>query len=970
MRNTIIIDSTNVCTCEAVVCCDTQSNEIILEIKIPNVQSPQFELYIDDTLVKKIDLTSLATNIFILSEEYWNLGSYVKFRFVTANSTGTMFRINFPETITDISVARSGTTEFTVISKEIEEDEEDDESSEGGGTSDGGSTSSIDVIDNLTSTNTKAALSANQGRILKSNIDSQADRVTELLTNLNATNIQLGMALDDIEYLEDCSRNFTNKFVYVNDDIGDLFELTDELDKRTDANDTKIAELQSKVGEGLSVEVGTVTTAEAGTEASVTNSGTDAHAVLDFVIPKGDAGENGVSVSSVAQTTTSTADGGTNVVTVTLSDGTKSTFNVKNGSKGSTGNGIKSTTVTYQASTSGTTVPTGTWSTSIPTVSAGSYLWTRVIFTYTDGTTATAYGVAKHGADGKDGSDANVSFTQALTSGTKIGTLTLDGVDIELYAPNDVKANQVNTTTSADYRVLLSTNAHDSNETNAIRKSTNFRANPATGAFFAKGFNRNVITGQTLDVNTLTLSAGSPEIMRYICKTSGGSSNITNIPVTGQPFILDVELIRWASTTDYITKQTFVSIGDKHREYVRYCTSGTWETNWTKRLFTDNNTTYGVASTSANGLMASTDKSKLDETNIAYGTCSTAGDASAKEVTIDGNSNWALKKGAIVTVKFTNTNTASNHTLNVNGTGAKQIWYNNAVYTGNSSTTGGYANRYVTYVYDGTYWVWIGHSLDANTTYTNASLGQGYGTCATAEATTAKVVTLSSYALTVGGVVAVKFTYAVPASATMNINSKGAKAIYHRGSAIKAGVIKAGDIATFIYDGTQYHLLAIDRTTTGTLTTSDVVDNLTSTSTTAPLSAKQGKVINDKVNELGEHGYSLAINYKVTSTTASTQTTYSSRKFSDYDYLVFTVGNTATDVRNSITLPLLPFKQGGIDVLLDFWIGPETVSAKVYNQICVEYVSDTQYKVYAKQTVSADIILNIYGFKMVDKSTV
>lgn len=48
-------------------------------------------------------------------------------------------------------------------------------------------------------------------------------------------------------------------------------------------------------------------------------------------------GKLGETIESVKQTTTSTADGGTNVITVTLSDGTKSTFSVKNGSKGSTG---------------------------------------------------------------------------------------------------------------------------------------------------------------------------------------------------------------------------------------------------------------------------------------------------------------------------------------------------------------------------------------------------------------------------------------------------------------------------------------------------------------------------------------------------------------------------------------------------------------------------------------------------------
>ena len=51
----------------------------------------------------------------------------------------------------------------------------------------------------------------------------------------------------------------------------------------------------------------------------------------------GATGAQGVSVSDVKQTTTSTADGGNNVITVTLSDGTSKSFTVKNGSKGSTG---------------------------------------------------------------------------------------------------------------------------------------------------------------------------------------------------------------------------------------------------------------------------------------------------------------------------------------------------------------------------------------------------------------------------------------------------------------------------------------------------------------------------------------------------------------------------------------------------------------------------------------------------------
>lgn len=47
--------------------------------------------------------------------------------------------------------------------------------------------------------------------------------------------------------------------------------------------------------------------------------------------------KDGVSIQSVEQTTTSTEDNGINVITVTLTNGTKTTFEVRNGSKGSQG---------------------------------------------------------------------------------------------------------------------------------------------------------------------------------------------------------------------------------------------------------------------------------------------------------------------------------------------------------------------------------------------------------------------------------------------------------------------------------------------------------------------------------------------------------------------------------------------------------------------------------------------------------
>lgn len=64
---------------------------------------------------------------------------------------------------------------------------------------------------------------------------------------------------------------------------------------------------------------------------------------------------------------------------------------------------IKNTAVTYQVGDSNTKAPTGTWSPNIPSVPVGKYLWTRTVFTYSDDTISTSYGVSSMGAKGDQG---------------------------------------------------------------------------------------------------------------------------------------------------------------------------------------------------------------------------------------------------------------------------------------------------------------------------------------------------------------------------------------------------------------------------------------------------------------------------------------------------------------------------------------------------------------------------------------
>lgn len=74
-----------------------------------------------------------------------------------------------------------------------------------------------------------------------------------------------------------------------------------------------------------------------------------------------------------------------------------------NGIAGKDGVGIRSTTITYAQGTSGTLAPTTGWTSQVPNVPAGQYLWTKTVWSYTDNTNETGYSVSKIGEQGPQG---------------------------------------------------------------------------------------------------------------------------------------------------------------------------------------------------------------------------------------------------------------------------------------------------------------------------------------------------------------------------------------------------------------------------------------------------------------------------------------------------------------------------------------------------------------------------------------
>ena len=234
-----------------------------------------------------------------------------------------------------------------------------------------------------------------------------------------------------------------------------------------------------------------------------------------------------------------------------------------------------------------------------------------------------------------------------------------------------------------------------------------------------------------------------------------------------------------------------------------------------------------------NGLMTAADKQKLNGiasgaevnqnafSNVKVGSITVAADT--KTDTLE------IVAGGATTIKADSTNKITISSTDKSVTAAANHYTPSTDSSAEKDASGGTATQLPTSSTGTLVQVVTGVQMDAkghvtgvvskglwspNNTYSNTSLGQGYGTCATEEATAAKVVTLSDYSLTTGGIVAVKFTYGLCASATMNINSRGAKKIFIDGAEVTDTTAKrvlAGDIAYFIFDGTQYHFLGTDK---------------------------------------------------------------------------------------------------------------------------------------------------------------
>lgn len=168
------------------------------------------------------------------------------------------------------------------------------------------------------------------------------------------------------------------------------------------------------------------------------------------------------------------------------------------GDKGDTGNPatLSSSAIEYQASSSGTTVPSGTWSSTVPTVQQGDYLWTRTTLTFNTGSPVVSYAVGRIGVDGTGtGTVQSVNAVQPDAN----GDVTLTAGDIPTSGSSDVATDLSSLTTalgnkanaSSAVTVTIATSDWSSNtctkSVSGVTASNNIVVSPDPSSFLAYG---------------------------------------------------------------------------------------------------------------------------------------------------------------------------------------------------------------------------------------------------------------------------------------------------------------------------------------------------------------------------------------------------------------------------------------------------------------------------------------------------
>lgn len=226
--------------------------------------------------------------------------------------------------------------------------------------------------------------------------------------------------------------------------------------------------------------------------------------------------------------------------TVQYSDGNKTeaysvSYKGTNGTNG-TSVTVSKTEITYQVSTSGTTAPTGTWSTTMPSCDQGQYLWTKTYVKYSDGKDTTSYSVSYKGVDGekfafnmlRETNQGSKHWVNMGASGKySVESITTeDSINaVKLICTKPIASNEWQFCEFSDYEMLKSLKAsttytlsYDIKTNRSGKILHNIKTGGGQKPFFANDISCKVLGNETWEHVSLKMTSGTtlPNLDRQV----------------------------------------------------------------------------------------------------------------------------------------------------------------------------------------------------------------------------------------------------------------------------------------------------------------------------------------------------------------------------------------------------------------------------------------------------------------------
>lgn len=432
---------------------------------------------------------------------------------------------------------------------------------------------------------------------------------------------------------------------------------------------------------------------------------------------------------------------------------------------------------------------------------------------------------------GGGGGGSVVSFTQVLSSGTKIGIITIDGTSTDIYAPSGGGGGVFYGTCGTAAATAAK----------AVTCPSFTAADLTAGTVLYVDFTySNTVASPTLNVN----STGAKDIMRYGTtrpSTSAASSwnagSIVCMVYDGTYWNIE----GWLNTTYSAISQT--NIENQSGTSSGLITGQRFTQGLAARLAISQTLASGteIAEITLNGTATKLYAPSSGLQNTFYGTSSTAAATAIKDVVC---SDWLGNYGDIIAVTFTNANTAQQPQLAVNGGTARPIMLNGStlgatwgagetvtfmrrLYGGGTPCFEYLSNGNAYALADGKSTVTWNQvqptgtkiaeiTIDGTLTdvYAPTTKNVWYGT-ATISTRAITATTLSGdFTLTAGNVLILKMGSAnatagvYPNHITIAVDGLAAtRAVDETALGLRAYSWGAGELVTFVYDGTYFRLV-------------------------------------------------------------------------------------------------------------------------------------------------------------------